>query len=336
MDPVPHQQITFAKWLRKLQGTMLQGALGRAVCEADIHQIDRELHLFVPPQYLSRLAGFGLRGELLFPVPSIVKQNPALAGYYRLVVGLSKKECERYPELKRFSALEPVVDGDEGDGRPEAAVTDEDVDNLCRTLTSAACSLLDELEDLTAAFLHELTLLTLGAQFRGSYNNIVGRQASGVIFQSMREILVPRSREVIRDEPGLLVIRNASGREVSVRLGADPDILVSEEVTEGTRTQVLSVEVKGGKDRSNIHNRLGEAEKTHLKCKESGALECWTVVGVEELSLPEAKRESPTTNRFFLLRDITSRTPASEEFARHLVARVGVPFVLERSAGDEG
>lgn len=32
MDPVPHQQITFAKWLRKLQGTMLQGALCATSC----------------------------------------------------------------------------------------------------------------------------------------------------------------------------------------------------------------------------------------------------------------------------------------------------------------
>jgi hypothetical protein len=32
----------------------------------------------------------------------------------------------------------------------------------------------------------------------------------------------------------------------------------------------VAVEIKGGKDYSNIHNRIGEAEKSHQKAKKEG------------------------------------------------------------------
>lgn len=58
----------------------------------NLKELDVELHDLAPAKYLSQLAACGLRGELLFAVPSVIKRNPRLSGYYRLVLGLSRKE----------------------------------------------------------------------------------------------------------------------------------------------------------------------------------------------------------------------------------------------------
>jgi hypothetical protein len=73
------------------------------------------------------------------------------------------------------------------------------------------------------------------------------------------------------------------------------------------------VEIKGGTDVSNIHNRLGEAEKSHQKARVRGFTEFWTIVGVP-LDEPSMRRETPTTRHFFHLQAILD--PASKERAR--------------------
>ncbi|HHY34902.1 MAG TPA: XcyI family restriction endonuclease [Firmicutes bacterium] len=325
--PVPYQQITFAKWLREVQNSLLQEGLRKTLSEIDTRLVDEELHHLVPDKYLKRLSTFLLRGEILFPVPCIIQHSPNLAGYYRLVLGLSRKECEKYPTLKKFLVFEPVP-GQEHQESPHdnTGVTEEDVKEFCNTLIKSACMLLDELGDLTADFLRDLSLLTLGAQFRGSYNNLIGREAAGKVFQLITVEVGRRARRVISHENGWLVIENAAGREVTFRLGADPDILVTEKLSDGRRG-ILAIEVKGGTDRSNIHNRLGEAEKTHLKCKENNqAQQFWTVVGVRDLDLNDARRESPTTSRFFRMEEILTGGPTQQSFLENLAALVGVRF----------
>ncbi len=54
-----------------------------------------------------------------------------------------------------------------------------------------------------------------------------------------------------------------------IEFSSDPDVLITEKLQSGVR-YILSIEVKGGTDASNIHNRLGEAEKSHLKAKKFG------------------------------------------------------------------
>jgi len=49
-------------------------------------------------------------------------------------------------------------------------------------------------------------------------------------------------------------------------------------MADGSYRNRISIEVKGGTDYSNIHNRLGEAEKTHQNAKAAGFTEFWTVI----------------------------------------------------------
>ncbi len=69
---------------------------------------------------------------------------------------------------------------------------------------------------------------------------------------------------------------------------------------------IIAIEVKAGTDFSNIHNRIGEAEKSHQKAKADGYVERWTVVNVDRIDLKMARRESPSTDRFYRLSQIDS------------------------------
>lgn len=74
---------------RRLQ---LQPALNAAVIAVGVVDIDRNLQRLVPVNALTHLAGLGLRGERVFPVPVIIQHSPPLIGYYRMLLGLSLKE----------------------------------------------------------------------------------------------------------------------------------------------------------------------------------------------------------------------------------------------------
>ena len=74
----------------------------------------------------------------------------------------------------------------------------------------------------------------------------------------------------------------------------------------GSFRQLIAVEVKAGSDFSNIHNRIGEAEKSHQKAKAHGYVECWTVVDVDKIDITMARQESPSTNRFSRISDMVA------------------------------
>jgi hypothetical protein len=83
--------------------------------------------------------------------------------------------------------------------------------------------------------------------------------------------------------------------------------------------------VKGGRDFSNIHNRVGEAEKSHQKARADGFTECWTIVNVDRTNFNQAKRESPTTNRFYRLSDLLDQsTEQYSDFRDRIQALTGV------------
>jgi len=46
---------------------------------------------------------------------------------------------------------------------------------------------------------------------------------------------------------------------------------------------IVAIEVKGGTDVSNAHNRAGEAEKSHTKAKGKGFRDFWTIISKKGL-----------------------------------------------------
>ncbi|HEY3364294.1 MAG TPA: XcyI family restriction endonuclease [Symbiobacteriaceae bacterium] len=102
---------------------------------------------------------------------------------------------------------------------------------------------------------------------------------------------------------------------------------IREDMGKGHFRNTVSVEVKGGGDRRNIYNRMGEAEKSHLKAKSAGFTEFWTIVNVprSKYDPAKAKAASPTTHEFYDLALLKVRTGSVyDDFRRRIVSYTGI------------
>nr|VFK20912.1 MAG: XcyI restriction endonuclease [Candidatus Kentron sp. LPFa] len=313
--PEPDLQIAFYHRLQEIRNICLLDALLSTVAHLEITEIDRQLAEFVSNTGLQQVAVWGLRGELVFAVPCVLHKNPQLLGYYRLLLGVSQKEFygNRYG-FGRFKIMEER-------GRISAKNADG-VTDLCRVLCKSGESLAENVGPLSRDGVHELTLLTLGPQLRGGALNILGNIATRKIFGLIQSLLPV---EIVADGERSMEVRNAAGRIVRIEFAADPDICIKEELPSGKSRSLIAIEIKGGKDHSNIHNRIGEAEKSHQKAKNEGYVECWTIVGIADLAVELAKQESPTTDKFYHIDRIMERdSEECSDFRENLLARIGL------------
>lgn len=313
----PVTQISFANALKEIRTTYLQDALKATVSSMALRDIDAELHSFVDSASLNCLASHGMRGELLFAVPCLLSANPKLLGYYRLLLGYSQKGFYTSASgVGQFKSLEEkgILSAKQRSALPE----------LCRELNLNAKHMLDNLDSelVKASFFDQLTLLTLGPQLRGGANVQRGTSAIAQVFDVILKIVSPA---VIESNQRRIQVRNKAGRIVYIQFAADPDIVIREQLTSDIYKNSVAIEVKGGQDYSNIHNRIGEAEKSHQKARIDGYVECWTVVNVDRVDMTMARSESPTTNKFYRFSQLTN--DASEEyqdFALQIASIVGI------------
>ena len=110
-----------------------------------------------------------------------------------------------------------------------------------------------------------------------------------------------------------------------IAFASDPDITIVESLEDDTRRNIVAIEITGGADKSNIWNRLGEAEKIHQTAKRNGFVECWTIYNVTNFDLAVAREKSPSTNRFYHLGELgNSKSPAAVEFRERFAAMLGL------------
>lgn len=167
-----------------------------------------------------------------------------------------------------------------------------------------------------------MTLITFGGQLRGSYNTSLGQSATKSVFQLIRQIV---EKSIVEEDSTSITIRNAAGRTVRIEFSPDPDIAIREKLSSGKFNNRIAIEIKGGKDISNIHNRLGEAEKSHQKARELGFRQFWTMVNESRLDFALAQRESPTTTAFFEIEKITAVSSAEYHmFKELLLSEIGL------------
>jgi XcyI restriction endonuclease len=294
--PIPETQVEFSTALSNIREAYLQDALSRTVKSLTIPSIDQELAKHVPPHSLAILAGHGLRGEMIFPVPVVLSASPQLLGYYRLLYGFSQKEF--YTSITGFSRLKRM----EEKGVIPSAVLDH-LPAACDAMCQAGAMLLAAIgsKKINASLLDDLTLLTLGPQLRGGANVRKGAAGIKTVFNAIHEIV---AASVVSMSDTRIEIRNAASRTVLIEFAPDPDIIIREVMSSGSYSQKIAIEVKAGSDFSNIHNRIGEAEKSHQKARAAGFVECWTVVNVNKMDVDTAQKESPSTNRFYRISDI--------------------------------
>lgn len=128
--PSSKLQATVASGLDAFRRLYLQQALSETIKAADLAQLNSELDAFTTAADLKKLASLGVRGEFVFPVPSLLRQNPRLLGYYRLLLGYSQKEFFNKGKLGRFAAMEAR-------GKLSAR-TDAEIDDLCAAFCQRA------------------------------------------------------------------------------------------------------------------------------------------------------------------------------------------------------
>lgn len=315
--PAPKLQIDFSFALGQVRSLYLQDALSKTIDDLDLTRLDKELSAYVPQGSLKALAKHGLRGELVYAVPCVLEANPYLLGYYRLLLGFSQKE---------FYSTQFGVNGFKS-METKGNLTDKNrtmLPDLCGGLVVSAVALVDGIgvDRLSREILDDLTLLTVGPQLRGGAN--VKKGVAGIVdvFQAIHNIV---EHAAINSSASKIEIENAAGRKVLIEFAPDPDIVIREEMSTKKFRNIIAIEVKGGTDFSNIHNRVGEAEKSHQKAKAAGYVECWTVVNVDRIDMAMAGRESPSTNTFYRLSDLKS-TEGDEyqDFKERVISLTGI------------
>ncbi len=275
----------------------------------DLEQVNNELQELVSRDALQHVASFGLRGELFYALPHVVQYDPHLVGYYRLLLGLSQKEFYNKGPFGRFKRLE-----ERGEIRPH--IQDQIVP-LCRSLIRSAEFLVLEIDSLSTDVIHDLQLLTLGPQLRGGENTRLGQVATQEVYDLIQQLV---SQNLKGRTKRTITIENDSGRTVQIEFFSDPDVRITEVMETGIRP-LVSIEIKGGKDASNIHNRIGEAEKSHQKARGRGFFEFWTVIRVD-VDTNMAKKESPTTTHFFHLDRVCNHETKDHRLFRDLLASI--------------
>lgn len=87
------------------------------------------------------------------------------------------------------------------------------------------------------------------------------------------------------------------------------------------------IEIKGGTDISNAHNRAGEAEKSHQKAKQQGFRDFWTLISKSGLSMDKLMQESPATNSWFDVAQVLARDGDDwKDFRSRFAGEAGIPL----------
>jgi hypothetical protein len=183
--------------------------------------------------------------------------------------------------------------------------------------------LVRQIPNMTSRDISELPLLTYGSQLQGSRNTAIGKQAMADIFLAIAEIV---EKFIVERTPTKLTVRNSTGRHVTIYRQHDPDVAIYEFVQNSPHFK-LAIEVKGGTDQSNAHNRAGEAEKSHQKARKAGFPEFWTIISKQGIDMRKLLAESPTTNHWFNAAEVLARKGQDwDNFRQRLAGVVSIPL----------
>lgn len=323
--PSPARQVRFYQLLVAARTQWFMDALSDALGQIKQRAVKDQIAEYVPEDVQKILAAAGLRDEHVFPVPAVIQQKPSLVGYYRLLLGAPQKSFYKGSTgMGRFKGMEEL-----GTVSRKAQPS---IPDFCRAMARPLAELVRQIPKITERDLRELPLLTFGSQLQGSNNTQIGKTAMREVFVAVNEIvknyiIEPPVKLAASQKEKKLFLKNASGRTVVITLSHDPDLSVQELMENNRPNSKVAIEVKGGTDVSNAHNRAGEAEKSHQKARKVyGFAEFWTIIskqGVEEFKL---QRESPTTNRWFDIAQVLARKGEDwNDFRQRLAGACGIP-----------
>ncbi len=297
-------------------------ALSEALRKLDPSKVKEQVGQYVPADVQKLLASAGLRDEYVFPVPAVIEQKPSLIGYYRLLLGAPQKSF--YKGTTGMGMFKSMEERGTKSEKQAMRVTD-----FCKAMAEPLAELVRQIPNFADRDLRELPLLTFGSQLQGSNNTQIGKKAMQEIFVAITETV---DNHVVKREANRLTLKNAAGRAVYISLSHNPDVYIQEQVENRIHNKV-AIEVKGGTDVSNAHNRAGEAEKSHLKAKQKRFVEFWTIISKTGLEMFKLAQESQTTNQWFDVTELLAREGKDwEDFRQRLATAVGIPLLNSKSA----
>lgn len=308
----------FHQLLVAARKTWLIDALSSALSEFDPELVKAQVVTYAPADAQRILGAAWVKDEHIFPTPIVLEKAPTLVGYYRLLLGLPQKTF--YGRGTGMGILKSMeIKGTIREEQREA------LPDFCRVMGEALADLVTQLSpQITSQDVRELPILTLGQMFQGANNVQIGKRAIVDVYLSIGEVV---QNHVVGRTDRDTKIRNASGRTVTIVLAQDPDVSITEDIA-GALQKKVAIEVKGGTDKSNAHNRAGEAEKSHQKARSLGYREFWTVIATKGIDLAVLKRESPTTNSWFDLSQVIGRLGSDwDEFRSRIASVVGIPLL---------
>lgn len=217
----PDLQVSLYSRLQALRERYLIESLRKTVEseDLDLGAVDSELAKYADAKNLKRIAAFGLRGEVFFPVPYVLSLNPFLLGYYRLLLGFSRKAFYEQGPFKRFDRLEDR-------GKVPDALKPQ-LPALCVSLSKSASMLVEWINPISIGIVNELQLLTLGAQFRGSKNVGLGQEAIDQFFNLLTVMLEPYKPTI---KGRKIILKNDSKLLCEVRCASDPDVSITQQL----------------------------------------------------------------------------------------------------------
>lgn len=317
----PSRQVAFHQLLVAARKSWLMDALRQALKEAPPKVVKEQLAAYVPQDAQQILAEAGVRDEHVFPVPAVLEAKPTLIGYYRLLLGIPQKSFYKGgTNMGQFKSMES-----RGLLKPNKR---PDLEGFCTAMGHSLAELVRQMSPhFSSRDVSELPLLTLGSQFQGGNNNTIGKQATLNVFVAVSELL---KGHIQSEDNQKITIKNAAGRKVVIALASDPDIRIQEEFQPGQLRNKVAIEIKGGTDISNVHNRAGEAEKSHIKAKRKDFRDYWTLISLTGLSadnITKVKSESPTTNSWFDVAQVLAREGDYwNEFKSRFADAAGIPL----------
>lgn len=314
-DPIPSDKpIDLYEALVTARRLQLQPALGHAVSEVGVSIIDRELQQLVPEDALNHVARLGMRGEMVFPVPSILEYAPPLIGYYRMLLGVSKKD---FGDKLGYG---PWKNAEESGIISPRLVSH--LPRFCKILSDSLVNLIFAMDVFDNRDLGDLALLTLGPTLQGARNNVIGRVASKRVFEALRTLV---SDSATFDSERLVRFEAASGYNFALVEGTDPDVRLDATVG-GSEVPVIAIEIKGGVDSSNAHNRAGEAEKSHIKARQQGFDHRWTVMMMKGLDRQRLQEETPSSTELFEASEVMGQLGSDwDDFRQKFAEIIGQP-----------
>lgn len=321
--PSAARQVASHQLLAAARKTHLVDALQEAIKLVSMRSVREELTQLVPEDVQQLLATAAIRDEFVFPSTAILEARPTLLGYYRLLLGVSQKRF--YGKGSGMGFFKSMETSGALSNAQRARLKD-----CCAAIASEMTELIRQIAPtLSGRDLNDLPLLTFAAQLYGSNNNAIGRKATVDVFLAVAEIV--RGHSPVQTDRRI-EFTNASGRKVTILLGSDPDISVIEEFGSEKRRKV-AIEIKGGSDRSNAHNRAGEAEKSHQKANRVGFRDFWTLIAKEGIEKALAA-ESPTTRSWFEVTEVLARKGDDWiEFRSRLCGELGIPVPSDLAPG---